>query len=426
MEAMMIWQERVAIDGVKKRLRVRDGQTTVDPHVAEAGTYAVFKHEDPSEAFESFIKRIYEEWFTKTMYVPGPYYVEARGEKGPDEQSADEVWIPVDYTKPAHCGSYQNSWTTIAQALREAIKFTPKKELSLVDVMGYTGHAFRININGNNVDPAGPTAWDWGPVLEKDLLRLGIRCSYVGEPNYTPPTPELLGQAIEKVQSSLDRGIPAVAWDLLIPEFGVIYGYDDDKQELHVKDVSGEGVLPYAKLGRGQVGELFVLTFDGFFETDKRTVLVETLESIVEHARVRYHLHSEPPFQNGLDAYDAWIEAFRKGTVDPFGNAYNVAVVCDSRAYAVRFLQELQQRWDGDSREEQEVSRLAALAENHYRDVFNALVRLPSLYPFPQGGNPNVEANAAYSIDYLERAREAERQGVETLESMLKLLKSHP
>jgi hypothetical protein len=425
MEAMLVWQDRMVIDGVKRRIRIRSGEGKVDPLIAEAGTYAVFTYVGTSNGLEPFIDNVHKEWFSRTMYAPGSYHVEVNDERelGPDSlELMTEIWIPVNYTKPPHCGSYQNSWTTIAQALREAIKFTAKKELSLVDIMGYTGHAFRININEANVDPAGPTAWDWGPVLSKDLKNLGILCSYLGEPNFTPPTPELLGQAIEKVQMSVDLGIPAVGWDLLIPEFGVIHGYDDEKQELHVKDVSGEGTLPYTKLGRGQIGELFVLTLDGFFDVDKKTALTGALKSIIEHARVRYHLHPEPPFQNGLAAYDAWVEAFRKGNVDPFGNAYNVAVVCDSRAYAVQFLKELQQKWNGDSPEEQEVSRLAALAADHYQDVFNALVGLPSLYPFPQGGNPNEEANKVHSIHLLQRAREAEEQGVEILEQMLDLL----
>jgi hypothetical protein len=428
MEPMLVQQERMEIDGEKRRLKVRSGQEKTEANVAKARTYAVFTYEGDSNGLEPFFENIHQEWLPRTMYAADSFYVEVYDDRylGPNrKESVMELWIPVTYTKPPHCASYQNTWTTAAQALREAIKFTVKKEVSLVDVMGYTGHAFRINIHENNVDVAGPTAWDWGPVLRDGLLRLGIRSSYLGEPNFTPPTPELLGKAIEKVQHSVDRGIPAAAWDLLIPEFGVIYGYDDEKQEFHVKDVSGEGILPYSKMGRGQIGELFVLTLDDFFEIDKKEALVGALKSIIDHARVRYHLHAEPPYQNGLAGYDAWIGAFRKGTVDPFGNAHNAALICDARAHAVQFLKDLQLKWNGVSQEEQEVSRLAALAAAHYQDVFNALVQLPPLYPFPQGGNPSVTENAEYSIAVLQRAREAEEQGVKILERMLNRLLSN-
>ncbi|WP_248925150.1 GyrI-like domain-containing protein [Paenibacillus hamazuiensis] len=394
-------------------------------YVAEAGTYAVFTHRGKMDDISEFFGKIYKEWFPKSMYAPGCYDMEVYDERflGPaHEDSVMEVWVPVTYKKPPHCGMYQNTWTTAAQALREAIKFSEKRELSLNDVMGYTGHAFRINIREDNVDVAGPTAWDWGPVLSEGLLNLGIRSSYLGEPNFTPPTPELLEKAISKVQTSLDRGIPAFAWDLFVPEFGVIFGYDDEKAEFHAKDVSKEGTIPYQKLGRGQVGELFVLTLDEFFEVDKQTTLTGALKMITEHARVRYHRHPEPPYQNGIAGYDAWIEAFRRGTVDMFGNSYNAALVCDARAHAVKFLRDLPLKWNGDLPEEREISRLAGVAAEHYQAVFDELVKLPPLYPFPQGGNPNIPANAEYTISVLERAKAAEERGVEALEKMLGVL----
>jgi predicted transcriptional regulator YdeE len=398
----------------------------MESFVAEAGTYAVFTHQGKMDDIGAFFSAIYGEWFPKSMYAPGCYDLEVYDERFMGTHHAEsimEVWVPVTYTKPPHCGSYKNTWTTAAQAIREAVKFSERKDISLVDVMAYTGHAFRINIREDNVDVAGPTAWDWGPVLTEGLLNLGFRASYLGEPNYTPPTPELLEKAIEKVQRSVDCGLPVIAWDLFIPEFGVIFGYDDEKMEFHAKDVSREGVLSYHKLGRGKVGELFVLTLDECFEIDKKTALAGALKMITKHARFRYHRYPEPPYQNGLAGFDAWINAFRRGTVDMFGNAYNAALICDSRAYGVKFLQELQLKWNGTSHEEQQISQLAGAAAEHYRAVFDALVELPKLYPFPQGGNPNVSTNAAYSIAVLERAKASEERGVETLEQMLAVLR---
>ncbi|GAB2718020.1 hypothetical protein ACFQWB_14320 [Paenibacillus thermoaerophilus] len=62
------------------------------------------------------------------------------------------------------------------------------------------------------------------------------------------------------------------------------------------------------------------------------------------------------------------------------------------------------------------------MAADHYQAVFDALAELPQLYPFPQGGNPNVPANADYSIAVLQRAKAAEERGVEALERMLGVL----
>ena len=391
----------------------------MEAFVAEAGTYAVFTYRGKMDGIGAFISEVYQEWFPRSAYRPGCYDLEVYDERfrGPDdERSVMEFWVPVIYTKPHHCGIYESTWTTAAQAVREAIKFTGKKDVSLVDVMGYTGHAFRINIRDGDVHVSGPTAWHWGPVLTEGLLNLGIRASYLGELNFTPPTPEQLGDAIAKVQRSIDRGVPAVAWDLFIPEFGVIFGYDDEKQEFHAKDVSKEGTLPYHKLGRGEIGELFVLTVDEWFEVDKRTALAGALQIIIDHAHIQDRTF--PEYRNGLAGFDAWIGAFRKGAVDVFGNAYNTAVVCDARAYAVKFLEQIEQQWNGPEPEQREVSRLAGEAAAHYRTVYEALAELPPLYPFPQGGNPDIAANAEYSIAVLERAKAAEERGVAVLERM--------
>lgn len=398
----------------------------MDCFAAEAGLYAVFTHRGRLDDIGALIARIYGEWLPRSAYLPGGFDLEVYDERflgHHNEASVMEVWVPVVSARPPHCGDERFTWTSAAQSLHEAIRHTEKKHLSLTEVMGCTGLAFRINIHEHNVDVAGPTAWDWGPELQKGLLNLGVRADYAGEPNHLPPSGELLERALGMIRRSVDRGIPAVGWDLFIPEFGVIRKYREETKELVAKDVSRDGLLPYAKLGRGQASELFVLTIEDSFEIDKTTALIGALTLILDHARRRYHRHPEPPYQNGLAAYDAWMRAFRERTVDPFGNAYNAALVCDARAYAAKFLRELPQQWDGGSLQEREVSRLAEQAAGHYQAVFDTLVGLPPLYPFPQGGHPNLPANADYSIGLLQRAKQAESRGVEALERMMAVLR---
>jgi hypothetical protein len=40
---------------------------------------------------------------------------------------------------------WSRTWTSAASAIYEAVRYTDKS-FSLVDVMGYTGHAFRLNM----------------------------------------------------------------------------------------------------------------------------------------------------------------------------------------------------------------------------------------------------------------------------------------
>lgn len=314
----------------------------------------------------------------------------------------------------------QGTCTSAARAAHWAIE--KKKEVSLTEFMGYSSHAFRININGDNVDVAGPTGYEWEDILPKGLLNLGFRCKWLRTPNFTPPTPELLAEALELIQESIDRGIPAVGWDLLIPEFGIIYGYDDGEKALHVKDPRGDGKLPYEKLGRGQVAELFVLTLTDSFDVSKEMTLRGALDMILDHARRRQHNNELPKYENGLKAYDAWIHAFTNRNVDAFGNSYNTMVVSDARKHAVRFLRGLATDWNGESALEKRVRERASSAAEHYADVERSLTVLNEMFPFPNGGTPNDPVHAERAIEQLYAAKAAEEKGLKELEAMRELL----
>jgi hypothetical protein len=319
--------------------------------------------------------------------------------------------------KTNFCPTFANSWTSAADAMLGAMRYV-QDELTLVEVMAYTGHAFRININAENVDVAGPTAYDWCDILPRGLKNLGFRSRTLRTPDYTPPTPEQLSQAIAMIQESIDNGIPAIAWDLFIPEFGNIYGYDDDKKEFTAKDPRGNGPLPYSQLGRGQTNELFVMTLGKKVEVTKASMLCGALDMAIDHAYHREHKQEQPPYENGLKGYDAWIEAFTKREVSEFGNAYNASVVCDAREFAAQFFATLPEKWNGDNALEQEVRRLSLPAAEHYDAAAEALSHLVRLFPFPQGGTPNDPQHAEAAIQRLRQAKEAEQRAVAILEKM--------
>src|SRR5690606_38586247 len=109
--------------------------------------------------------------------------------------------------------------------------YTDKKNYTLVDVMGITGHAFRINIDPKRIDVSGPTMFPGGYIIRRNLCNLGF-ISNLSDTD-KPFTPAKVEQVFALIQQSIDRGIPAIAFDLFIPEFGLIYGYDDEQQLFH-------------------------------------------------------------------------------------------------------------------------------------------------------------------------------------------------
>ncbi|GJM69655.1 hypothetical protein HMSSN036_18710 [Paenibacillus macerans] len=122
------------------------------------------------------------------------------------------------------------SQNTDTIAIHSMLEYTGKAGMSLVDVMGYTAHAFRIIIDREAVEVGSYSAFDWPLHHTEQLQNLGFTVQTAGRPNHIPPTPAELEEALGFIQDSLDKGVPALGWDLFIPEWGVIYGYDDEKK----------------------------------------------------------------------------------------------------------------------------------------------------------------------------------------------------
>ncbi|MNZ84341.1 hypothetical protein D3C78_1030940 [compost metagenome] len=317
--------------------------------------------------------------------------------------------------------SWEKTYTAAAQSMYALLQYTDKREaFSLVDVMGLTGHAFRINIHPSDVSPAGPTMFSPTELLEKGLNILGFSCEQLyGFP--TPAPPEKLEEAVRFAQETIDRGIPAIGWSLFIPEFGVIYGYDDEKQELYCKDPSQDGPLPYAKLNELPLNFVFMLRIRESAAVDRKQALKKALDNILQFAREEAPVLSRE-FRHGLAAYDAWQQSFRSRTVNPFGNAYNAEVVGDAREFAAQFLRLLPLQWTGTQEIELKISELSKEAAAHYENVAEAFRQFQLLFPHPHGGEPNDPANADEAIRLLEQARASETSGVAVLERMYKEL----
>lgn len=323
----------------------------------------------------------------------------------------------LDYTN-----NFQHTNLTDTGSIYSILQYTDLKHLSLVEVAGYTANAFRIIIDRERVNVAGYSAFEWPLHHQEQFANLGVSTRYEGGPTEIPPTPEELERALDMIQWSLDRGIPVLAWDLFVPEFGMIYGYDDESRTLRCRDITKDGELPYEKLGRGQVHELYVMAVTETQPVDKRTMLHGALKLAVRHAREQGYKREESQYRNGLAGYDAWIEAFGKRNVEAYGNTLHGMYVFDQRVFAAEFLKRIAAEWQGDSAADVQLKSLAERAAVHYDRVADHFNEFVTLFPFPKGGEPNDPEQAASAIRILTAARAEEEQGVELLEAMLGVL----
>jgi predicted DNA-binding protein YlxM (UPF0122 family) len=311
------------------------------------------------------------------------------------------------------------TWITCGMALYGLVEYTDRK-MSLPMVMGLSSHAFRLTIVPDEIHIAGPTMFDFGEVLQQGLRNMGFQSRVVNErmagpergpnANLVSPSllsfdarakrqlPQLLPQALELIHRSIDRGYPVLSWDLFIPEFGLIYGYDDETKQLQAGDNCGhDQTIPYEHLGRGFIEELFVLAIEEAVEIDKSTMLTNAIRTALAHYRGAEQKCDGSV--NGMEAYAAWREAYQKGTIEPNGNAYTTAVAQNARRNASLFWSEIAETWADPAFDE--IRPVILEAADLYGQMADEYATLSRLFPFPAGGEPNTPVNSEQAIGLL-------------------------
>ncbi|QGQ96496.1 sigma-70 family RNA polymerase sigma factor [Paenibacillus psychroresistens] len=310
--------------------------------------------------------------------------------------------------------SYRSAYSSMGHLLNELISNVNDNNYSLSDIMGFTGQAFRIQ---TTVDCglSGSLIYDWGWVMERALIAFGFQTRSIGRPGRVL-TPDILIEALDMIHLSIDRGMSVIVWNLVKSEFGVIYGYNDQLQQLTYRNAVEESLqISYEKLGRTlENPELFVGTFENSdrIEFSKTPNLIQALKTIMDHAR-----GIEPGvagYFTGIAAYDIWIEAFENGQAQPVGHAYQVSLLTEAREHAVRFLKSWEDHplIQGNS----EIILLWHDAMDHFQIVHELYVTLYPSYPY---GMPGVQMDIReQTIDLLKKVKAVENNGIVALEKI--------
>lgn len=312
----------------------------------------------------------------------------------------------------------ENTPSTMVRAIHSVVSQSDSIKLSLTEVMGYTSHAFRINIRPRSVETDSVYSLHGSEALRRGFLALGFQTL-----NICPPvksiTTDQLENIIDMVKGSLQRGLPVVGWNLFATQFGLIYGYDDDQRVFYGIDDGTNGPIPYERLPDRRI--LCLCIIDHWIEPGRLAMLNNALTAILDHAYSRDGL-SWDNLQSGLQGYDAWIEALQNGDkISNKGNAFNVHVLVDARKHAVLFLQMLSRKWNDGTDVGSSIARLASAAMDDYEEVAACFEELERMYPYPlkaKGASPREQENALRSIELLQHAKLSEQRGIVILEEM--------
>ncbi|MCP1187292.1 RNA polymerase sigma factor [Paenibacillus sp. 1781tsa1] len=333
------------------------------------------------------------------------------------------------------------TWNSAAASIHEMLGYTGPSP-SLPMVMGMSGLSFRLTILPQDIHIAGPTAYNFKEVLTRGLQHMGYRSHAVEalasdaglNANLVDPSmleekakgkrllnPRLV-QALSLIRYAIHRGIPAVVWDLNIPEFGLIYGYDDAARTLYGTDFIKSGTIPYDHVGRGVNQEVFVLAAesDGII---REMNLHGALTAVLAHYRGE-DAYTLPNTVSGVTAYAVWREALEYRRVEPNGHAYNIAVLWDARRYASEFFKEVSLKWASNACYSSLIP-FCLQAEELYRNMSQKLNTLVELFPFPDGGLPNEKLHADQAISILLEVEELERAAVVVIKALLEGMDQH-
>jgi hypothetical protein len=276
-------------------------------------------------------------------------------------------------------------------------------------LFGATGHAFVINVH-EVVCPSGPTAWN-----TEMLFKLGKNIGYEIDGVFGMKSADDFAEkqklAWEHVRAAIDQGLPCYGWELDIPEYYVVHGYDDAGYYFAGPCLDeGRGPKSWQELGDTEIGVIEMYSVKSGQAADDIQTVKEALTFALEHASSPAKWIF-PKYKAGLDGYDTWIRALESGMADEHGMAYNAAVWCECRGYAVLFLQEAKERLDGQA------AALFDQALDRYQVVQANLATVADVFPF-QGMEPEHikdEARIRTALEALRTARDAEAEGLEAL-----------
>jgi len=291
-------------------------------------------------------------------------------------------------------------------------------EVSDAWLYGGTGHAFVINLH-EQVCPSGPTAWKTVKLFHLGK-NLGYRLDGVFGFKQQDDFAALQERAWEYVCQAIDQGRPCYGWELEIPEFYVVYGYDDVGYYFSGPGCDeGKGPKPWQELGDTGIGVLELYSVWPGEAADDATTVKRALSFALEHAANPEEWIFEH-YRAGLEGYDNWIRALQEGKASDMGVRYNAAVWLECRGNAVGFLKEAKERLAG--RADEQIDEALA----HYRAVAENLAKVAEAYPWMHKASDDdvlpVDDKSRTAVEALQAAKEAEAAGLQALEKIVQAL----
>lgn len=320
---------------------------------------------------------------------------------------------------------YQPCWLSYTGAIAGALKALGNN-YDIVDVGGYTGYAFIINVSKGITCPSGPTALPlktWKQII-KATENLGWTIEYYNHPpsfpevegKHTPKEVETAKNLFEKVKQEIDeKDRPVVMWGLVIPEYGIVNGYDGESYLTstyrHLNNQPEDPVLFYDLQAPGCLEALF---FKEKIDPDPNQLGKSALKQAICFAEATVPILNN--YVAGPEALVEWanvLESVPEEKQNYHGNSYVAACVQEGRAISREFLKRLAEKHPG-----KHTDHMATAAECYDKEA-KLIEKLTQIFPFKFQGKMKIE-DRKKAAELLRKVKPLEEEAIKQMKTALK------
>lgn len=316
---------------------------------------------------------------------------------------------------------YQPCWLSYTGAMAGSLQ-SLGVSCDMVDVGGYSGYAFLINVSKGMTCPSGPTAlpMETWTKIHRGTEKLGWTIEHYEYPHSYPkkegrPTPEEIEVAkklFAKVKQEIDqRDRPVVLWGLVVPEYGIVNGYEGDSYITSTfRSLTKQPETPISFHDLKAPGCIDAFFFRDQVKIDPKTVSKEAVTRAFQFATAKVPVLGN--YVAGPAALDEWanvLERVPEEKQNYHGNSYVGACVAEGRAISAEFLRRLAGKHKGKQSE-----RLLAASERYGKGA-KLMEEFTRIFPFKFEGEMKL-ADRKRGAEVLRKARLFEEEAIKHLE----------
>ena len=312
------------------------------------------------------------------------------------------------------------------------------EDWSVARLQGTFGHAFSFSMKRGGEEVWQQANIDWW--LFWDMLEaIGYEFDQF-EIYHEGPRATLGPQEIQEikertwlsVKASIDRGIPAIAWQPMtveqresginIYEWALLVGYDEAHKTYTVRhqNYKTDYTVGYDRFGHTDSnGWYYVIVLKEAAPVEKQAVAIRSLENAVAFAHGKRYDRTEAAYDVdavGFTAYALWREAFESGKMSPGRAVEHAWILPELRRNAATYLREITTHFPETS------SRALSEAASFYQAEVGALAELLEICKSAKKQSNFTPAMTQEAITVLDVVLDLERKAIAKIEAALKAL----